>query len=92
MRLHGDTTRASTPASTEALALLKRALSLAPEEVIYTRRGDIVGYVNMRVTHRREPFHARYDGSDRYYLRVYGNRVDDVARWADVMSRNGRVM
>lgn len=92
MRLHTGTTEANTPAAVEALELLKRAVALTPEEVIHTRRGDIIGYLNTGVTHRREPFDARFDGSDRYYLRIYGNPRSDIVRWAGRMTRNGRVM
>lgn len=92
MRLHCETTRGSSPASVEALDLLKRAISVTPEEVVHTRRGDILGYLNDGATHRREPFAARFDGTDRYYLRVYGNERKELECWATRMQLKGRVM
>lgn len=92
MRLHCGSTEAMTPEGAESLELLKHAIRNTPEEVIYTRRGDVIGYLNQGATHRREPFEARFDGTDRYYLRVYGLPVSHVERWASSMTRNGRVM
>lgn len=92
MRFHAATMEGVTPRARAALDLLRHAWDRTPEEVIRVRRGDIIAYDNRRVTHRREPYKASFDGTDRYYVRVYGQPIEQVARWASVIGGNGRVM
>jgi hypothetical protein len=92
MRFHAGTMEGVTPQAQAALELLRHAWERTPEEVIVTQRGDLIGYDNRRVTHRREPYAARFDASDRFYLRVYGQPVEEVERWAALMGGGGRMM
>ncbi len=91
MRFHGQTMQGVTPRAAAALDLLKFAIARTPEEVIATGRGDLVIYDNRRAVHRREPYEARFDGTDRYYLRIYGQPAADVERWSSALGGNGRV-
>lgn len=91
LRYHGETMRGTTPRSEAALELLRFAIARAPEYVISTDRGDVVLYDNRRVTHRREPYDARFDGTDRFYSRIYGQPAGDVERWETALGGNGRV-
>ncbi|MCA3554806.1 TauD/TfdA family dioxygenase [Aestuariivirga sp.] len=38
---------------------------------IYSEPGDLLIYSNTRMMHRRRAYAANFDGSDRYYVRVY---------------------
>jgi L-asparagine oxygenase len=92
LRFHADTMEGTTPRAVAALELLAHAVLTTPEETITTEQGDIIGYDNRRVTHRREPYDARFDGTDRYYVRLYGQASDEVRRWEGALGGNGRVM
>jgi L-asparagine oxygenase len=92
VRFHGRTMEGVTPRARAALELFKDAIDRTPEEVIHTLRGDIIGYENRRALHRREPFNAKFDGTDRFYLRVYGCPTLDVELMRALLGRNGRVM
>ena len=91
LRYHGETAVGTTPRAEAALALLRFAMARTPERVIATGRGDVILYDNRRVTHRREPYAAGFDGTDRFYLRVYGQPAEDVEQWARSLGGNGRV-
>ena len=92
MRFHGETIVGTTARAEAALQLLRFAIAGTPEHVINTRRGDVILYDNRRVIHRREPYAARFDGADRFYLRIYGQAAAEVERWEQALGGNGRVV
>jgi Fe(II)/alpha-ketoglutarate-dependent arginine beta-hydroxylase len=63
-----------------ALDALCRALEGAKTEIV-SRPGDYLFLDNQRVVHGRSPFHAKYDGRQRWFKRV--NIARDLARMAD---------
>lgn len=92
LRFHGGTMVGTTPRAKAALELLRFAIARTSEQVIVTRRGDVILYDNRRVIHRREPYEAKFDGTDRYYIRAYGQPSEDVERWENALGGNGRVV
>jgi alpha-ketoglutarate-dependent taurine dioxygenase len=52
-------------------------------EKIHVRRGDIVVMDNQRVLHRRAAFTPRWDGTDRYFIRMSAARDPHAGLAAD---------
>lgn len=51
--------------------------------------GALLIYANTRVMHRRRRYQPRFDGRDRYYVRIYMMNADDLQSWKSHL--NGRV-
>jgi len=56
--------------ATNALGELKQAIDKSVREIVLDK-GDLLAMDNTRVIHGRLPFHARYDGTDRWLQRVF---------------------
>jgi Fe(II)/alpha-ketoglutarate-dependent arginine beta-hydroxylase len=72
-----------------AIADTQRLLSEAVERVVLTP-GDAVFIDNSRVVHGREPFTARYDGTDRWLKRL--NLIRDVRRIYSTATTRSRIL
>ena len=72
-RFDKEYTIAKTPAAQAAFDQLGQAL-LSEQAVNYLllQSGDFLIFKNQRVTHARESFQARFDGTDRWLLRLFG--------------------
>ena len=53
---------------------------------IFLQGGDFLIFKNQRVTHSREAFQARFDGTDRWLMRLFG--VNDLSRTIPVEHSN----
>jgi hypothetical protein len=70
-RLNLGTMTGLTPRATRLLHEIREILSDATMiETIHVRRGDIVIMDNQRTFHRRASFTPRWDGTDRYFIRM----------------------
>lgn len=71
-RYHVANVFGCTPEARIALNKLHDATSAAdPVVEVFSAPGDLIVYSNTRMMHRRRAFAPRFDGSDRYYVRVY---------------------
>jgi Fe(II)/alpha-ketoglutarate-dependent arginine beta-hydroxylase len=80
---HGD------PAVTGAIQEVQRRLGGAVERVVLSP-GDAVFIDNYQVVHGREPFDARYDGTDRWLKRL--NLIRDVRRIYATAATRSRII
>lgn len=72
LRLNMQTTDGLTSAARRALEELKSALASDCSQFAVTMQpGDLVLFDNRKVLHGRTAFQPRYDGKDRWLLRVY---------------------
>ena len=70
-RLNLGTMHGLTPRAARLLHEIRDILSdAAMVETIHVRRGDIVIMDNQRTLHRRGSFAPRWDGTDRYFIRM----------------------
>jgi hypothetical protein len=70
-RLNLGTMAGLTPRASLLLHEIREILSDATNvETIHVRRGDIVIMDNQRTFHRRASFTPRWDGTDRYFIRM----------------------
>lgn len=78
--------KALTPAAEFALGLLETT-SNSPiyERKILLQKGDFLIFKNQQTLHARDSFSARFDGTDRWMIRVFGIR--DMARTRPVSSQ-----
>ena len=65
--------RGTMPEAQRALEELSATVAICTEEVVL-RAGDVLVIDNKKAIHGRKPFAARYDGSDRWLLRVLTRR------------------
>jgi hypothetical protein len=70
-RFNQATMSGQTPAATALLARIGEILEQsAPAVELEVQRGDVVVFNNLKVLHRRSAFAPRFDGTDRYFIRV----------------------
>jgi Taurine catabolism dioxygenase TauD, TfdA family len=70
-RLNLGTMTGLTPRASRLLGEIREILSdESLVERIHVRRGDVVVMDNQRVVHRRASFAPRWDGTDRYFVRM----------------------
>ncbi len=78
-RFDREYTQPKTKAAQRAFEHLSEALLKPPAlHNIMLRPGDFMIFKNQRVTHARESFTPRFDGTDRWLLRVFG--IHDLKR------------
>jgi L-asparagine oxygenase len=65
-----ELTSGETPAARAALAELRRVVAERRREVVLAD-GDLLIVDNQRCVHGRRPFHARFDGTDRWLQRSF---------------------
>lgn len=65
-----ELTRGENPEATEALAELRTVVAQRRREIVLTD-GDLLLVDNRRCVHGRRPFHARFDGTDRWLQRTF---------------------
>lgn len=71
-RFHGSNVFAIDERCGRALEIFREVLSATTSIVeIDSDPGDLIVYSNTRMMHRRRAFEPRFDGSDRYFVRVY---------------------
>jgi hypothetical protein len=74
-RLNLGTMTGTTSRASRLLNEIRELLTAGPMvERIHVRRGDIVVMDNQRAIHRRAAFAPRWDGTDRYFIRVSAAR------------------
>jgi hypothetical protein len=70
-RYHADNVIGLTGAAEHALACLHETVKASPVIALRSKPGDLILYSNTRMMHRRSAYEPRFDGTDRYFVRVY---------------------
>ncbi len=72
-RFDKEYTRSLTDAAAKAFQRIEEALyNQKIVNNLYLQKGDFLIFKNQRLTHSREAFVARFDGTDRWLLRLFG--------------------
>ena len=58
--------------SENAIKMVRLAIQQSEQHSIFLSPGDFMMFKNKRVLHAREAFNPKYDGTDRWLLRIYG--------------------
>lgn len=58
----------------QALAALEQAIQLHPVRQVLLQQGDLLIFKNQQTFHARDAFTPRFDGMDRWMMRVFGIR------------------
>lgn len=83
-RYNEASVEANTLAAEEALLALENAIRLEEVQHILLQPGDMLIFKNQQTFHSRDAFTPRFDGMDRWMMRVFG--VRDIARTIPVSS------
>lgn len=70
--------RGQSPAASFFLDLFSALIGAERPSDILLRPGDLILFKNQKVLHARDQFSPRYDGSDRWLLRIFG--ISDISR------------
>ena len=71
-RYHEANVTASNAEASAALDKFRKVVASTTSVMeVHALSGDLLIYRNTRIMHRRRAFLAKYDGTDRYYVRVY---------------------
>lgn len=89
-RFHAGNVVGMTPVAQAALdAFRETCASTRSRMEVEGREGALLIYDNTRVMHCRRKFKPRFDGADRYYIRLYMMNLDGFKQWQHCA--NGRV-
>jgi hypothetical protein len=69
---------ANTPEASQALSALERAIQAQTVQHVALQQGDMLIFKNQQTFHARDAFAPRFDGMDRWMMRVFG--VRDMSR------------
>ncbi len=70
-RYHADNVIGLTDTAEYALTCLHETVAASPVIALRSKPGDLILYSNTRMMHRRSAYKPRFDGTDRYFVRVY---------------------